>query len=219
MLLAQRDPSRGAAPEPGSGFSCTFAMERMLLWPGAMVAAHPALHVEAPARAEPSAPRVAALLTDHYRFVWRTLRRLGVHEAAVDDAAQQVFLVAAERLDGVPPEKERSFLMGVAVRTAANARRAQSRRREQADSDAVAEQATTTNPEELLDWKQRREKLDEWLAALELELRAPFVLFELEGLALAEIAEVLDLPLGTVKTRLRRARAVFLEAARPGGAR
>lgn len=162
--------------------------------------------------------RFERLFVEHYPWVWRTLRRLGVHPGAVDDAAQHVFLTANQRLRQIAPEKERAFLMAVAVRTASNARRTQSRRREDpAPDDEVMGHARS--PEELLEWKQRRERLDEWLSALSLELRAPFVLFELEGLSLVEISELCELPLGTIKTRLRRARAVFLEATRSGGAR
>jgi len=199
-------------------FGRLLRMERMLLERPAMVAAHPALELPAwRAHADPS--RVERLFADHYRFIWRTLRRLGVQDAATDDCAQQVFIIASGRLDEVSREKERSFLMGVAIRVAANARRSHTRRREDADSETVAEHcASTVNPEELLDWKQRREKLDIWLAALSLELRTPFVLFELEGLSLNEVAEILELPLGTVKTRLRKARAIFLEVAEAGGA-
>lgn len=164
--------------------------------------------------------RFERLFAAHYRWVWCFLRRLGVPLGVVDDAAQQVFLVASERLASIEPAKERAFLAGVATRTAANARRLQARRREEPEPEAGTVPGSGRNPEELLDWKQRREKLDAWLSVLELELRAPFVLFELDGLSLVEIADLLSLPLGTVKTRLRRARTLFLEAARrsEGGA-
>ena len=221
MRVAQADralAALNAAPEDSARIWPDAAMERMLLGALEMVQATPVLLLEAAAPAARPVP-IEELLAAHYRFVWRTLRRLGVHEALVDDAAQKVFLVASSRLDTVTPGKERSFLMGVSVRVAANSRRAQSQCREHADPDAVAAHATQTTPEELLEWKQRREQLDRWLAALDIELRAPFVLFELEGLALTEIADVLELPLGTVKTRLRKARAIFLEAASAGGAR
>jgi RNA polymerase sigma-70 factor (ECF subfamily) len=161
--------------------------------------------------------RFARLFIEHYALVWRTLRRLGVHPGAVDDAAQQVFLAVSQRLGQVATDKERAFLMGVAVWTASNARRTQARRREEPAEDEEPAGESGASPEELLDWKQRREKLDEWLSALSLELRAPFVLFELEGLSLGEISELLKVPLGTVKTRLRRARAIFLELAGAGG--
>lgn len=165
--------------------------------------------------------RFERLFAEHYRWVWCFLRRLGVPVGGVDDAAQQVFLVASERLTSIELAKERAFLAGVAARTAANARRLHARRREEPDASVMTTPRCERNPEELLDWKQRREKLDEWLSVLELELRAPFVLFELDGLSLVEIAELLELPLGTVKTRLRRARSLFLDAARQreGGTR
>jgi len=183
----------------------------MLGW-DPMVTAGPAL-AQAALSQPGEADRFERLFVEHYSWVWRTLRRLGVQAGSVDDAAQHVFLTASKRLALVPSEKERAFLMGVAVRTASNARRTHTRRREDPApaEEPAAEQGST--PEELLDRKQRREKLDECLSALSLELRTPFVLFELEGLGLSEIAELLELPLGTVKTRLRRARAIFVEIA------
>lgn len=190
----------------------------MLLERARMVASNPAFAAETSELSDARPERLERLFADHYRFIWRTLRRLGVPQGAVDDCAQKVFIVASNRLAAVRIGKERPFLIGVAVRVASNARRTEARSREDADPEAVEGQAADSNPEELLEWKQRRQKLDQWLAALSLDLRAPFVLFELEGLALGEIAEVLELPLGTVKTRLRKARAIFLEAAQGGGA-
>jgi RNA polymerase sigma-70 factor (ECF subfamily) len=170
--------------------------------------------------AEPDRPAqtIEGLFAAHYRWVWRTLRRLGVAESAVDDAAQQVFLVTADRVDRIAPGCERTFLTGVALRVAANARRSASRRRDE-PAERIAEQHTEVpDPEQLLEQKQRREQLDRWLDVLPLEQRAPFVLFELEGFSLAEIAASLDLPLGTVKTRLRLARQAFLKRASSEGA-
>jgi RNA polymerase sigma-70 factor (ECF subfamily) len=142
----------------------------------------------------------------HSQLVWRTLRRFGVEPRAVEDAAQHVFLTLAT---GAPaPGKERAFLVGACIRIAANARRTRSRSREvQAELDAA--EAEGLNPEELLSWKQRRQALDLALDTLTLEQRGVFVLYELEGFSLPEIAESLELPLGTVTSRLRRARQAF----------
>ncbi len=157
---------------------------------------------------------LAELFQAHYAFVWRTLRRLGVPESGVDDTAQQVFLIVSRRLADIQAGRERAYLLGVAQRVAANARRGAERRKDRPDGDDLAERATTHDtPERLLDWKQRRAHLDEWLDQLPDDLRVPFVLFELEGHSLQEIAELSSLPIGTVKTRLRRARALFLQSA------
>jgi len=193
-------------------------MAHSLLSVTSMFTTEPALAAAAlPEAADPA--RFARLFGEHYPWVWRTLRRLGVHPGAVDDAAQHVFLTASQRLQDIAPDKERAFLMGVVVRTASNARRTQSRRREEPPTDEEPMGDPGRTPEALLEWKQRREKLDQWLSALPLELRGPFVLFELEGLTLIEISDLCELPLGTIKTRLRRARAIFLEATRSGAAR
>lgn len=157
--------------------------------------------------------RLERLFVAHYAWVWRALRRFGVAESGVDDAAQQVFLVLSDRLQQVAPGRERAFLTSVALRVAANARRSARRRRSDPDLGVAERGADGPDPEQLVDLKQRRERLDIWLDGLSLELRAPFVLFELEGLELTEIAELLELPLGTVKTRLRRARQLFLQTA------
>jgi len=66
-------------------------------------------------------------------------------------------------------------------------------------------------PDELLEWKRRRELLDEALDALDVELRSVFVLFELEDLSTADVSELLEIPPGTVASRLRRARVRFYE--------
>ena len=61
----------------------------------------------------------------------------------------------------------------------------------------------------LLEQKRHRELLDRILDTLTQDLRTAFVLFELEDLSVPEIAEVLEIPTGTVASRLRRAREQF----------
>jgi RNA polymerase sigma-70 factor, ECF subfamily len=157
--------------------------------------------------------RLAALLGEHFRMVWRALRRLGVSPAGVDDAAQEVFIIASNKLQQIEAGQERRFLYGVALRVAANARRARAARPESADPELIdGARALAPSPEALLDRKRARELLDAVLDTLPDELRTAFVLIELEGCTGPELAELLDVPLGTAASRLRRAREAFRQA-------
>jgi RNA polymerase sigma-70 factor (ECF subfamily) len=158
--------------------------------------------------------RLETLVDEQYDFVWRSVRRLGVREGDADDAAQQVFLVAARKLDVIRNGCERSFLYQTALRVASDYRRATKRRVESSLSDAP-EVSDRNDPvpstDELLDLRRARELLDTVLDAMSIELRAVFVLHELEQSTMADIANVLNLPTGTVASRLRRARTQFFE--------
>jgi RNA polymerase sigma-70 factor (ECF subfamily) len=156
------------------------------------------------------AERLTAMFTAHVDFVWRSLRRLGVEDAAVDDAAQEVFVVAQRKLRVIEPGKEKAFLFGTAVRVAADARRARGRRRETPNETAAATSPDGRAPtDELVEQKRARELLDRVIAALPDDARPVFVLYELEGMTMAEIAACLAIPPGTVASRLRRAREAF----------
>lgn len=108
--------------------------------------------------------------------------------------------------------RERAFLYGVALRVASNfVRRLKV---SPLTSGARAEQVEEfvdprPSPEDQLDQRQARSLLDAVLDRMPLDLRSVFVLFELEGLPVAEIAELENIPLGTASSRLRRAREEF----------
>jgi RNA polymerase sigma-70 factor (ECF subfamily) len=152
--------------------------------------------------------RLAAAIERHHPTVWRTLRRFGVPERDVEDAAQQVFMTFLAQMSTLAAGKESAFLVAVAVRVAANARRKVQRSPEVLGEDMTA-LPTSATPEGLLGEKQLREELDRALGTLPLEQRAVFVLYELEGFTVPEIAEALQIPLGTATSRLRRARGAF----------
>ena len=153
--------------------------------------------------------RLSSMFHHHYDFVWRSVRRLGVPEDAVDDAAQEVFVVASRKLDAIDAGKEKAFLFGTAARVAADTRRALQRRRQSPCSEEPEPIDATPALDELVEQKRARETLDHLIAQLPEEARPVFVLFELEGMTMAEIASCLELPAGTVASRLRRARELF----------
>ncbi len=160
------------------------------------------------------AERLATLADRHYAFIWRSLRRLGVAPQAVDDAAQQVFVLCALKLERIEPTRERAFLFQTALRVAMSQRRDFARRREATPGDAIDDICDPRPlPDAAAEMRQRRLILDRVLDALPIDLRTVFILFEIEGLASPEIASILTIPLGTVASRLRRARAAFEAAA------
>lgn len=152
--------------------------------------------------------RLRQMMDLHHDFLWRLLRRLGVPEAAVDDATQRVWIVVARRLGDIVAGGERAYLCGVAMRVAANERRSRTRSREVPwnDQERVGHDPL---PDEQFAARRARELVDTILDTLPLDLRAPFVLFEVEELTQAEIASMLAIPVGTVASRLRRAREIF----------
>ena len=153
--------------------------------------------------------RVGALVREHFAYVWRLCRRLGLPEADADDAAQQVFITAARRADDMRPGSERAFLYGVAVNAAAKWRESRARRREDPEAELERLEDSVPSAEELLDRRNARVLLDALLDAMPMELRVVFVLYEIEQQTAPEIAEALEIPLGTAASRLRRARDDF----------
>jgi len=164
--------------------------------------------------------RIRALVQEHYDFIYRTLRRVGLLGPDAEDAVQEVFLVAARRVETIATESERSFLIGTALRVAATRRRGLARRREFADGEQLEGRADTQlDPEEAADRRRAVAAIDDILQGMSPELRAVFVLFEIEEVPTVEIAQALELPAGTVASRLRRAREVFRRAAKQRQAR
>jgi len=160
--------------------------------------------------AEDRDARLRAMVDAHFEFIWRSLRGLGVPAANVDDAAQQVFWIAAQKLDVITVGSERAFLFSTARGVAANARRARARSREQADDGALELMTDgALDPEEAAQKSQAKRVLERILSEMSDDLRTVFVLFELEGLTSVEIAELLSIPVGTAASRLRRAREEF----------
>jgi len=76
----------------------------------------------------PSIERLRAIVRAHFSFVWRTALRLGLPEDAADDAAQQVFIVLARRIDDVTEGSEKAFLYRTTAHVVAEARRTHARR-------------------------------------------------------------------------------------------
>jgi RNA polymerase sigma-70 factor (ECF subfamily) len=153
--------------------------------------------------------RVRELFHEHFDFIWRVLRRLGLGEADADDAIQEVFMIAAQKLDVIGDGKAKSFLYGIAVRVASNARRTTERRRERLLGEPDEWVSEAPGAEERLELHEAWALLDELLDRMPPELRRVLVLVDIEQAELVEIAELEGIPLGTASSRVRRARKEF----------
>jgi RNA polymerase sigma-70 factor, ECF subfamily len=150
----------------------------------------------------------------YFDALWRLVARLGVAGHSIDDVVQETFIAASRRRADIRDGQERRFLMGTAVRLSSNFRQRAHVRREVNDGERLELEASgVPDAERLLIEKHFRSLLDAALATLPDAHREVFVLYELEGFSTPEIAEILGVPLGTVASRLARARSSFSKAA------
>src|SRR5262249_40141522 len=159
--------------------------------------------------------RLARAFEENAVFIWRSLRRLGVPLECADDATQQVFLVAARKMNQIEEGKERAFLFQSAMRIAMEVRRAFFRARGRLASDrAILLERTdpALRPDEAVDRQRTLRLIGHVLEEMPMERRTAFVLYEIEGVTIAEIASLLQIPMGTVASRLRLAREEFRAA-------
>jgi len=146
--------------------------------------------------------------------VWRALRHLGVAEADVEDASQDVFVVVHRRLADFRGDSSiKTWVYGICVRVAADYRR---RARVVREVPAAEPPAVAQPPEQDEQFARRQsvQQLARILDQLDDEKRAVFVLYEVEELTMIEVAKALECPLQTAYSRLHAARRYVLDEAR-----
>jgi RNA polymerase sigma-70 factor, ECF subfamily len=171
------------------------------------------------ARAVSSGPAPAGpsdLYASHFGFVWRNLRRLRVPEATLEDAAQDVYLVAHRRWHTYDPRwaSVETWLFGILLRVAGNYRRTHRRRYawllpwrdfdDEAPGGAMLE-AVAADFESC----QKAELLDRLLDCLGEKKRTMLILIDVEELSVPEAARALGINTNTAYFRLRTARQEF----------
>lgn len=154
-----------------------------------------------------SRTRLQEMFNLYHHAVWRTLRRYGLPPEAAADVGQQAYLVAVERVHDIWPGRERAFLLGTALRLARKHRRGAVRLQLELGIDERVHVAGAAESRTIA-----LELLDRVLCQLDASLVEVFVLFEVEGFSTKEVASALEVPEGTVASRLRRAREAFRAA-------
>ncbi len=158
-----------------------------------------------------SGPDLDSLYRGELKAVHGFLWRLGARESEMEDLAHDVFLTAARRLPTFDRERPvRPWLLGITFRTfSEHRRRARPKEHEREVPDLEA-----ASPERTVELRQAQRILLQALATLPMERRTAFVLNELEGLTVSEVAEVMEAPLPTTYTRLAKARDEVSQAVR-----
>ncbi len=171
---------------------------------------------EAPARA--AAKRTFDDVYDaNVDFMWRSARRLGVGDHAVDDVVQQVFMVVHRRLAAFEGRSSvKTWLFSILLRVVQDERRSIRRKSPHwktgpADPDLLEDEAN--DPEALAEKAEASRTIDLLLESLDGEKRIVFVMAELEQMSANEISEATGLDPKAVYSRLRAARTEFERAA------
>jgi RNA polymerase sigma-70 factor (ECF subfamily) len=153
-----------------------------------------------------------AVYAKYARFVWRSLARLGVAEAQLSDATQEVFIVVHRRLGEFEQRSSlKTWLFGIAMRVASQARRDTRRRPSEPLAGDVLD--PLGSPHEDAERAEAARTLYRLLLEeLSPEQRALFVLVELEQMTLPDAAEAVSANLHTAASRLKAARRKFESA-------
>jgi len=166
-----------------------------------------------------------AIYEQHFDFVWRNVRRMGIAEFAAEDVVQDVFLVAHRRFgDFERRSSVTTWLFGILLRVVKDHRRSHARhnaRLQGVKSEPVEPSLSHQSPLEDLARRRAVETLYELLEQLDTEKREVFAMVELEQIPLVQAARTLELNVNTAQARLRAARMQFESAlaahkSRPG---
>lgn len=165
------------------------------------------------------------LVAKYQRKLGRLLSRFIRDPAEVEDVAQEAFIKAYRALPSFRGDSAfYTWLYRIGINTAKNYLVAQGRRAptsteydsEEAETFDDGEQLRDINtPENLLLSKQIGETVNAAMDALPEELRTAIMLRELEGLSYEEIAKIMDCPIGTIRSRIFRAREAVATKLRP----
>jgi RNA polymerase sigma-70 factor (ECF subfamily) len=160
----------------------------------------------------PASADFRSIYDGHFNFVWCSLRRLGVRESDVMDLTQKVFLIVNQKLSTFEGRSQlATWLFGICQRVASDYRRSALIRCEvvtdSAELDLRADEGDGLV--EKGESRRRAEVAESILNRLPEPQRVVFVLFELEEMSGDDIAALLDVPVGTVRSRLRLARETF----------
>jgi RNA polymerase sigma-70 factor (ECF subfamily) len=157
-------------------------------------------------------PSVRQVFDEHARYIWRTLRHLGIPDADAPDLCQEVFIAVHRKLPSFEGRSTlRTWLYGICIRVASEHRRRPHVRNERPASEPAPEGSSPSEsaPDTRL---EQRAAVHRLLSVLDEDKRLVVVLYEIEGFSMKEVAEIAGCPLQTAYSRLHAGRELMLSA-------
>lgn len=165
------------------------------------------------------------LVSKYHRRVSRLLTRMVRNQEDIEDVVQETFIKAYRAIGNFRGDSAfYTWIYRIAINTAKNLLVTQGRRpstlkeSNEGDGETFEDNAALSNidtPESLYQTKQIGEAVNEAMSALPEELRAAIVMREIDGLSYEEIAEAMNCPIGTVRSRIFRAREAIAVKIKP----
>jgi len=164
-------------------------------------------------------PGFAQVYEEYFDFAWSSARRLGVPDAVLEDAVQEVFVIVHRRLSEFEGRSSlKTWLFGIVRNVSREARRSIRRKSPHDARGALADPellvaSAEQQPDRLAERGDDNRVLHELLGKLDDDKREVFILAELEQFTVPQIAEAVGCNVNTAYSRLRLARETFAEAA------
>lgn len=147
---------------------------------------------------------------EHFSFVWRSARRLGVRDASIDDVVQEVFVIVHRRLGDFEGRSTiRTWLFGITLRVSRDHRRSTARKSPEGAVDPDTLRATSPGPGDSIERAEAVRVLHAILDEMDDERREIFVMAELQQMTMPDIADLAGINVNTAHARLRAARQMF----------
>jgi RNA polymerase sigma-70 factor (ECF subfamily) len=158
-------------------------------------------------------PNFDAIYQDYFAFVWRSAKRLGVGDGAVDDVVQEVFVIVHRRLREFEGRSAlRTWLFSITLRVARDHGRSLTRKSPRGTVEPDSLFTTALGPGESFERNEAVRLVHSILDGFDDEQRELFVMAELEQMPMADISAILGINVNTGYARLRAARQGFESA-------
>ena len=155
----------------------------------------------------------ACLVERYYQRIDRLAQQVVRHPMAAEDITQEVFLRAYRALPRFRGDASfYSWLYRIAINLCLNYLRRQANHVSTADEPEVSALPVAADPSVLLENQERERLVRRAIDALPAHYRVAIILRDLEGFSYQEIADILSIPLGTVKSRINFGKRLLRES-------